>query len=369
MIQIEFLPASNGDSIFINIDNKKHILIDGGIARTYTRILKNRLKNLEQDSKSIDLVVITHIDNDHLVGILKLFGDKYRDLVKKVWFNSGTTLANYFENKDKIDKVGIKENQKESQEIGYKDAIKLEDKLYDLDIANRVPIKAMDAMYLDDIYFKILSPNSDRLYALSKGWNKVLEDELKKETSHEVASHKNDYDKTIEELVNSKIEVDTSIANGSSIAFLMQYQDFKFLFLADAFVDVIINSLKKFRYSKEKPLKVNFIKLSHHGSKKNINEELLELIDTDTYIISTNGNRHNHPNQEALSRIIMFNFHRNRESKFIFNYKKEKKLADLFQLYEFEISSDNKYDIYFNIKYKFYLYFPKNRKNGLTLEF
>jgi len=370
MIQIEFLPAFNGDCIHIMIDNEKHILIDGGLARTYVKTLQNKLQEVKQASKNLDLVVITHIDNDHLVGIQKLFGDnKYKSLVKKVWFNTGSTLNNYFDIKCESTKIDTAPtNNRAENEIGFKGAIKLEDVLDELNIINRVPIKAMDVIYLDDIYFKILSPDTDRLYKLTKGWNRVVK-ELERRAEEEVAGHSNDYDRTIEELVKNDFKKDTSISNGSSIAFLMQYQNFKFLFLADTFTEVIIQSLKKFRYTKDRPLKVDFVKLSHHGSKKNINKELLELIDTDTYIISTNGNRHNHPNQEALSRIIMFNKNKGIRSKFIFNYQKKGNLENMFQLYEFKKSTNERYSIYYNKEYQFYLYFPLNARDGAVLNY
>ncbi|TOM21659.1 MBL fold metallo-hydrolase, partial [Vibrio parahaemolyticus] len=48
---------------------------------------------------------------------------------------------------------------------------------------------------------------------------------------------------------------------------------------------------------------VDAVKLSHHGSKKNINTELIERVITENYIISTNGKVHNHPDLETLAII------------------------------------------------------------------
>ncbi|MEZ5082471.1 MAG: hypothetical protein R2750_03330 [Bacteroidales bacterium] len=41
-------------------------------------------------------------------------------------------------------------------------------------------------------------------------------------------------------------------------------------------------------------------KVSHHGSKSNISKKLLDLLDAKHYLISTNGDRHNHPDPEAI---------------------------------------------------------------------
>jgi len=71
-MKINFLPAFNGDCILITTD-KFNILIDGGMSRTYYRILRDKLEELEQ----IDLVILTHIDEDHIAGLIELFDGKY----------------------------------------------------------------------------------------------------------------------------------------------------------------------------------------------------------------------------------------------------------------------------------------------------
>jgi len=57
MIKFEFLPALNGDRIFISLDNEKFIIIDGGYATTYSKFLNKKLKVIQQNEKNIDLVV------------------------------------------------------------------------------------------------------------------------------------------------------------------------------------------------------------------------------------------------------------------------------------------------------------------------
>ncbi|MCU0350961.1 MAG: Zn-dependent hydrolase, partial [Flavobacterium sp.] len=95
--------------------------------------------------------------------------------------------------------------------------------------------------------------------------------------------------------------------NGSSIAFIMSFEKKNFIFLADAHPTVVVNSLKAFGYSKEKPLNSELVKMSHHGSKANNSVEMLELIKTDKYVISTNGDKHAHPNKQFLARLASVN--------------------------------------------------------------
>ena len=78
IFKIDFLPAKYGDSIWIEYGDKEklyHILIDGGTAGTKV-LLKERILNLPAARRHIDLIVVTHIDRDHIEGILGLLNDE-----------------------------------------------------------------------------------------------------------------------------------------------------------------------------------------------------------------------------------------------------------------------------------------------------
>jgi len=146
---------------------------------------------------------------------------------------------------------------------------------------------------------------------------------------------------------NPKRFLDTAEANGSSIAFILEYKnEKKYLFLADAHIDLIVDSLKELGYDENNPLIVDFVKLSHHGSKENINNEFLSLIQTKQFIILANGSEaHWHPDKETLVRIINY-YKGNEKISFIFNYK----LNDIFYNHEkvlekdFRIFQKNEFD-------------------------
>src|SRR5690606_36117514 len=79
----------------------------------------------------------------------------------------------------------------------------------------------------------------------------------------------------------------------------------------------IVKQLKALGCSKDKPLEVEAMKVSHHGSKANTNRELLEIVKTENYIISTDSSGHNHPNKRTLARILSVN----PNAIFHFNYE------------------------------------------------
>ncbi|MTV91723.1 hypothetical protein, partial [Streptococcus pneumoniae] len=72
------------------------------------------------------------------------------------------------------------------------------------------------------------------------------------------------------------------MANGSSIAFIFEYEEKKILFGADAFPTVLLESLE--RLSPDGNVSFDAVKVPHHGSKGNLNHSLLEKINCSNYL-------------------------------------------------------------------------------------
>jgi beta-lactamase superfamily II metal-dependent hydrolase len=100
--------------------------------------------------------------------------------------------------------------------------------------------------------------------------------------------------------------------------------------LADAPSDQIVKALRAFGYSEENPLKIEFMKVSHHGSKNNTCNNLLEIVNTNHYLISTDSTGHGHPNKRTLARILRYS----PNATFHFNYDHVK--HGVIKKYDFE---------------------------------
>src|SRR5438128_2682926 len=92
MVRIELLPAAHGDAIWIEYGNPKaprRIVIDGGPAPTYENGLKRRIEAVARGKRHIDLLVVTHIDADHIDGGILLLQQAAAlgTRVDEVWFN------------------------------------------------------------------------------------------------------------------------------------------------------------------------------------------------------------------------------------------------------------------------------------------
>jgi beta-lactamase superfamily II metal-dependent hydrolase len=323
---IKFLSAYYGDSILISFNYKEdmtHILIDGGTAFTYESIdkrtkqkrtgdLKKVIQEISNNSQKIDLLIVTHVDCDHIDGILNWFEDEKFDanLIKKIWFNSGNVISDFF-NQPVIDEnfIPISPRTNTNTQTGIPQGVKFENIISKAGWEKKI-IKSGDIVDFLGLEIKILSPDTKNLKKLLVKW------EFEKE-NNQTSGKSTDYNKTLTQLIESdEFTPDKSIHNGSSIAFLLTWCEKNFLFLGDAFDETITESLEKLGYTPENKCLVEIVKLSHHGSKANTSSKLLELIDCDTYAISTNGERHGLPDKTCLSRIIKLN----NNPTLLFNY-------------------------------------------------
>ncbi len=311
-IGFKFLKAFNGDSILISTD-KNNILIDGGTKRSFYIYLKKEIDYLRKLDKKLDLVVLTHIDSDHIDGIIEMLkyekklieeGQIISPIFKEIWFNA-------FEKE-----IFSDDFSNETSYVGYKSFREILNSFHNINYNDYLSIDNQIEYFINsEIKITLLSPNDKKLNRLHHKYQEKIEDDF-------YTSYSKDIDKSIEELITLPFKKDKSEHNGASIAFILEYQTKKYLFLADAHIDLIEKSLKELGYTQKNPLKVEFIKLSHHGSKKNINQGFLDLVRSNKFIILTNGASHGHPDKEALSRVIL-NKNRDFNEKlyFICNYE------------------------------------------------
>lgn len=312
---IKMLNAFYGDSFLITcIDDSgtKNIIVDGGISRTYTRTLRNEIEKIEEKKQNIDLMFITHVDEDHIGGIISFFEDECinKSIVKKVVFNSAKSISNFLKTEyDSNREINIKKIT--DKKVSYSQGKTLENELIKLGLLEDRVWKTGDEIKLGQAIIKILTPRKIELKKLNKHW--IKESSYKRKAS----ARENDYDKTISELIlENTYKKDNSIANRSSISFLLEYGSFKVLMLGDSRSDVVTKSLKRLDYSTEKKLVLDFVKLPHHGSEKNTFYDLLDIIECKKYIISTDGSIFNHPDKKTFSRIL----NKFSNVEFYFNY-------------------------------------------------
>lgn len=303
MSELFFLPAQHGDAFFLHCQKGSEegwIIVDGGpIPNKKKSVFLQEIEKLQK----IDLMVLTHHDEDHIVGIMTYVNVHKEEKpfpVTKLWVNCARHIdiaqgGNFSAQQANSLADALKEIQKDSN-------IEWEKKI-------TTGIDTSDIKFAD---IDVLSPSEDvlRIY-ISEYEKKAGVPEQGEGLPLTAQDETDDLDVSLKDLAQrtkGKIdENDYSVrVNMASIAFTLRCDGLSILMLGDCFPQQIVEELTARGISKEKKLKVDFVKVAHHGSKFNINNELLDMIDCQNYLISTNGGKGQtyHPNREALANII-----------------------------------------------------------------
>lgn len=315
-LKINFLKADHGDAFIVEIKNKDNtdsvILIDGGLPNTFRRYIKPIIQNLE----TIDLVILTHTDDDHIKGLVSFFESNLflKIEVKEYWANCHYSIL-----------------LKSGNQVSFTSANKF-DKALSTKEDDKAKNKWIEKLIFDGTQkvigktnFTILSPQQEQIDLFYSQWKK----EEKIEETNQISLTRCDQIQrgTITDLGKNNFSPSNSInqdyVNASSIAFIMQWYDFKVLFMGDARPEVVVDSLYKLGYNASNKLKVNYMKVSHHGSINNTSPELLSLIECNHFVISTNGGsgRSRHPDREVIAWILCRKNKGEETTHLYFNYK------------------------------------------------
>jgi hypothetical protein len=312
-LRIEMLPAQDGDAIWVEWGDlakgrSRHLLIDAGREETYRTIVDRFRKDPDL---ALELLVVSHIDIDHVRGAVKLLRDASLspERLGEVWFND------------------LRHLPRPRDELGGRDGSFLTRTLLDRGFAwNEAfaggPICIPDDGPLPvvelpgDLRLTLLGPTRARLSALWARWTDDLKAaELDVENANQIRealeasrTHQPDLlgDDSLESLVRRRFNQDDSPTNGSSIMLLAEHKNASVLLAADGFPGDLEKAILRLLFERKlnPPLEVDAFKVSHHGSRKNTSPELLSLLDCKHFLISTNGTRHGHPDDEAIARIV-----------------------------------------------------------------
>ena len=315
MFTVEMLPGGRGDCLWIEYGEraKPHIiLIDGGIPGT-EKTLAARLKALPPDRRHIDLVVVTHIDIDHIGGVLGLLRDPVDGLtIGDFWFNAWKHLP-----VDDPGELGAKQGEElsfllERRKLPWNKAFAGEAAVITKD--DELPVIALPG----GMSITLLSPRPKRLFNLRKAWKKEIENAglIPGEAGAELhgQDERDDDDGgllgealDIEDLAVSAFKGDTSEANGSSLALLAEHDGHRCLLAGDAFADEVLRSVKLLAGAAGEDLfAIDALKLSHHGGRKNTSAALVQALACRDYLFSTNGTIYKHPQVETVARVVQF---------------------------------------------------------------
>jgi hypothetical protein len=330
LFTLEALQAKHGDSLLLHYGEPgapQLIVIDGGPSGIYKNVLQKRLDAIKQvrspgERLPIRLVMVSHIDDDHITGILDLSRDLVtiqedrKDLPYKIqglWHNSfddivGNRSESHFASLQNaavaaastgvmpIDlplslpgaMVMASVNQGRSLRNNATALTLSVNKAFPAGVV-LAPKAGQQAVPMGGgLEFTVLGPNQQQLEQLQKEWDKQLK-RLKVAQKAEAQAIIAGF-------------VDNSVYNLSSIILLATLGDRRMLLTGDARGDHIITGLKTAGLFQGDRLHVNLLKLPHHGSVRNVAPEFFRQVTADHYVISADG-KYGNPEIATLQMI------------------------------------------------------------------
>lgn len=379
---IHFLPAKSGDCFVIEFDNKDCILIDGGYASTYKEELKPLLLQLRAKGCRIILLLVTHIDQDHISGAIRLLEENGSQstpqiiAIENIWFNGffNTILPRAEFEQRKV--ACLSSQMAYHQKCALSDLLMQtpdEDGPISVDqckcfetlcakngyVLNRQFSKLTvqqtfknreemleNGIQFGDIHIYVLGPGKEQLDQLACILNRKLIQQFGRDyqlttdesfgvffellvglharsdaSSEPISAVKGE----IKSWLSTSSRAKMSPENQSSIAIEIEYKGIRLLFLGDAESENFKNLLADHYH---------LIKLSHHGTLRP-NLALLEKSKGNILLISTDGvSKKHHPEDELLARAIL-----NGNQNLYFNYNIARKGDLLAQQEEFGFSA------------------------------
>jgi beta-lactamase superfamily II metal-dependent hydrolase len=305
-ITLEVLPAGYGDCLLVSCPIGKRtwrMLIDTGPDEAYPQ-LRARLAQIPLDGQGrrhIDLFIVTHIDHDHIGGAALLLGDKTLRLsFGDIWFNAPKRAAprGVAEGESLATILGAR-----AQALPWNKAFEGKPVVTDGEGAALRVAQRRGAPLIT-----LLSPTPERLARLFRVWDR----ELAKLRAKEVPKAKPRTPAPrgridVEALAAKATPTDRAVANVSSIALLLEHRGASVLLCADAAPTTLVPALKSLAGARglTGAMKVDAVKLSHHGSRANVTQDLLRAVQADHYVVSTNNAIFDHPDDEAIARVLV----------------------------------------------------------------
>ncbi len=346
MLRIKMYAAGNGDAFLVRAD-RTNVLIDGGYASTFHGEIQTDLQDIGSSGESLDLVVATHIDADHIAGLIAFFEANGSAAVpkvvpvKQVLHNSLRSITSTNTTPvtpssaallESILRRGHPSQSSEgstAREISARQGSTLAGLLHrggyewnfgdgtarvqsqnttpmTFGTSGSVTIIGPSEQRLDELHLWWKSKLRTMGYSGPTGANDVIDDAFEFVCSHAPAAASakaialsGGATKRLEEVY----EPDTSVTNASSIAMVIELRGKRLLFLGDAWAEDMLAQLRLLNAAGHS-MRFDAIKISHHGSLRNTSPELLALIDAPVYFISSNGVGHGHPDFEVLAAIV-----------------------------------------------------------------
>lgn len=333
MLALDILRARKGDCLIVRYGSdgdEKLILVDGGPSRVFRRFLKPRLQAIRSEreldtneSLEIELLMVSHIDDDHVKGILDLTKELIRDAdasrpqtvtINALWHNTfndiiGDTpdeleasitagfgeasLAGAMTSDDRLSVDAKKLLASVNQGRKLRDAAERLNWSVNPQFGGKLVLargEPNDKITLPSgLSLHVLGPMREEIEALQAKHDRYLQREGLGRRDPEAAL---------------AAFSDRSVANLSSLVVIAEMDGRTLLLTGDARGDKILEGMElQGRLTPGGTAHVDVLKVPHHGSDRNVTTKFFRRITADHYVFCGDG-EHGNPERETAEMLF-----------------------------------------------------------------
>jgi hypothetical protein len=362
-MQLTIFESDMGDCLLLEAATGELMLCDGGMRASYQGKVREALSQLRANDRALNLVYVSHIDNDHISGILQMLedeaewrvfdhhqgsGDPIRQpkvprppVIRGILHNAfrdqvtannraienlliaaapslyASAVPGFIHAADEMQGIaaGIPEALKVSRLVGA-DAL-------DIPVNQppgvNSPAHLMfagqpgDAFALGSMNFTLIGPTRKELARLRDGWNTWL-----RENPDRVKKIRAELRKRIDDFTSGALSASpydlrdwngipdvegVTAPNVASLMFMVEEDGKRLLLTGDAQQDFILDGLERTGFLDGGAVHLDVLKVQHHGSEHNMDVNFARRVSADHYVFCGNGS---HGNPEIRVIDIVF---------------------------------------------------------------
>lgn len=363
-MKLQIFQSAQGDCLLLEGKDKKLVLCDGGMRSSIKSHVRDELTKLRTKGRELEFVYVSHIDSDHISGVLQLLEDEVEWRV----FEYQSSLPNGNPKRPKVPRPpvikGLLHNAFRDQ-IGINTTTDVVDLLaaavpsfiatanFDLvdaalalqEIAVSIPeaisvsrLTAPDALDIPvnripgssgpakllffrntvqsfkvgGMRFTIVGPGEQELTDLKTGWvnwlraNRDALRDLRRELKRRVEEFSNGAPGSPFDLRDWNGIPDfkgVTAPNIASLMFMVEEDGKRLLLTGDSQQDKILTGLQQTGFLGNQGLHVDVLKVQHHGSEHNLDANFARNVSADNYVFCGNGLNGN-PNPDVIDFVF-----------------------------------------------------------------
>jgi beta-lactamase superfamily II metal-dependent hydrolase len=359
-MNLRIYQSDKGDCLLVSGGAGGHILVDGGMRKAFQDHVRADLGKMAAKQEALDLVYVSHIDQDHISGVLELLDSvmawrvyEYRKkqgasvkapkfpkmpAINEIWHNAFSEVLQ--ENAGPVERLlaqsslvlGLSSNRKLQElalahhELAYSvgEAIQVSQRVSTSQlkiplnsqfngqlIMSRSPAKREARIGKMNVF--VIGPLPSEVERVRDEWNAWLRKnkdgirKLKQKAEADARSIGNSADRIADILAASVDELgnreDVTAPNLASVMLLLEEGKTKVLLTGDGhWMDILKGLEHHKKFDAKGKLHVDVLKVQHHGSEHNYKVDMAERVTADNYIFCGNG-KHDNPDTRVVKLI------------------------------------------------------------------